>query len=139
MGSGSPRKFNPHEKLFTSSIRRRSVTRRLASAIAAEGVLDDSEPLGSGRLLSGCRYFQSAIIEVQVRVRTVIPYVANYSLAQFFVGLLFMGNARSRKLNSHENFCVYDTWLQMLVTRPVKYLTRALSFRDNNVKGRVMN
>ena len=38
-----------------SSIKRRSVTRRLASAIAAEGILDDSEPLGSGRPLSGRR------------------------------------------------------------------------------------
>ena len=37
------------------SIKRRSVTRRLASAIAAEGTLDDSEPLGSGRPLSGRR------------------------------------------------------------------------------------
>ena len=64
------------------SIRRRSVTRWLASAIAAEGILNDSEPLGSGRPLSGQRYFpnfQSAIVEVQARVHTVIPYVANYS------------------------------------------------------------
>ena len=83
-----------------SSIKRRSVTvtRRLASTTAAEGILDDSEPLGSGR------YFRSAIVDVQARVRTVIP---NYSLAQFFVGLIFVGNARPRKLNSHENFCVY--------------------------------
>ena len=44
-----------------SSIRRRSVTRRLTSAIAAEGILDDSEPLGSGRPLSGRWYFRSAI------------------------------------------------------------------------------
>ena len=86
-----------------SSIKRRSVTRRLASAIAAEGILDDSEPLGSGRPLSGRRYFRSAIVEVQARVHTVIPYMANYSLAQFFVG-----NARPRKLNSHENFCIYS-------------------------------
>ena len=74
------------------SIRRCSVTRRLASAIAAEGILNDSEPLGSGILLSGRRYFQSAIVEVQAHVRTVIPYVANY-----FVGLIFVGNARPRK------------------------------------------
>ena len=107
------RKFSPNEKIFTSrttrlewrdvrkmsSIRGSSVTVRLASAIAAEGILDDSEPLGSGRPF---RYFRSAIVEVQAHVRTVIPYVANYSLAQFFVG-----NARPRKLNSYENFCVY--------------------------------
>ena len=37
--------------------------------------------------------FRSAIVEVQARLRTVIPYVANYSLAQFFVGLTFVGNA----------------------------------------------
>ena len=63
VGGGSPRKFNLHKKLFTgrttrpewrgvrkmSSIRGRSVTMRLASAIAAEGILDDSESLGSGR------------------------------------------------------------------------------------------
>ena len=70
------------------------MTRRLASAIAAEGILDDSEPLGSGRPLSGCRYFQSAIVEVQAHVRTVILYMANYSLAQFFMGIIFVGNAR---------------------------------------------
>ena len=76
-----------------SSIKRRSVTvtRQLASAITAEGILDDSEPLGSGRPLSGHRYFRSAIVEVQAHVRTVIPI---YSLAQFFVGLIFVGNAR---------------------------------------------
>ena len=87
-----------------SSIKRRPVTRRLASAIAAEGILNDSESLESGRPLSGRRYFRSAIVEVQARVHTVIP---NYLLAQFFVGLIFVGNARPRKLNSHENFCVY--------------------------------
>ena len=91
-----------------SSIRRCSVTKRLASAIAAEGILDDSEPLRSGRPLSGCRYFRNAIVEVQAHVCTVIPYVANYLLAQFFVGLIFVGNAHPRKLNSHENFCVYS-------------------------------
>ena len=80
------------------------MTVRLASAIAAEGILDDSEPLGSGRPF---RYFRSAIVEVQAHVRTVILYVANYSLAQFFVGLIFVGNARPRKLNSYEKFCVY--------------------------------
>ena len=83
------------------SIKRRSVTRRLASAIAAEGILDDSEPLGSGRPLSGRRYFRSAIVEVQARVCTVIP---NYSLAQFFVGLIFVGNARPRKLELPRKF-----------------------------------
>ena len=106
-------KFNPNEKFFTSrttrlewrdvrkmsSIRGRSVTVRLASAIAAEGILDDSKPLGSGRPF---RYFRSAIVEVQAHVRTVILYVANYSLAQFFVGLIFVGNARPRKLNLYE-------------------------------------
>ena len=51
--------------------KRRSVTRRLASAFAAEGIFDDSEQLGSGRPLSGHRYFRSAIVEVQARVRTV--------------------------------------------------------------------
>ena len=66
-----------------SNIKRRSVTRRLASTIAAEGILDDSEPLGSGRPLSGRRYFGSAIVEVQACVRAVVPYMANYSLAQF--------------------------------------------------------
>ena len=60
--------------------------------------------------MSGHRYFRSAIIKVQARVRTVIPYVANYSLAQFFVGLFFVGNARPRKLNSHKNFCVYSSF-----------------------------
>ena len=35
-------------------------------------------------------------------------YMANYSLAQFFVGLIFVGNAHPRKLNSHEDFCVYS-------------------------------
>ena len=93
-----------------SSIKRRPVTRRLASAIAAEGILNDSESLESGRPLSGRRYFRSAIVEVQARVHTVIPYMANYSLAQFFVGLIFVGNACPRKLNSHENFCVYSKW-----------------------------
>ena len=125
MGGGSPRKFNPHEKLLVHntgiarrehgvrkmlSIRRRSVKRRLASAIAAEGILDDIEPLRSGIPLSGHRYFRSAIVEVQAHVRTVIPYVANYLLAQFFVGLIFVGNTRPRKLNSHENFCVYGMY-----------------------------
>ena len=102
VGAGSPRKFNPREKLFTITrdrngaawgrcrVSRRSVTRRLASAITAEGIFDDSEPLGSGRPLSGHRYFWIAIVEVQARVRTV--YMANCSLAQFFVG-----NARPRK------------------------------------------
>ena len=52
-------------------------------------------------------HFWSAIVEVQACVRTVTLYVANYSLAQFFVGLIFVGNARPRKLNSHENFCIY--------------------------------
>ena len=80
-----------------SSIRICSVTRLLASAIAAEGILDDSEPLGSGRPLSGRSYFRSAIVKVQARVRTVILYVANYSLAQFFVGLIFVG------MVTHEN------------------------------------
>ena len=47
---------------------------------------------------------------MQARVCTVIPYVANYSLAQFFVGLFFVGNARPRKLNSHKNFCVYSSF-----------------------------
>ena len=55
------------------SIKRRSVTRRLASAIAAEGILDDSKLLESGRPLSGRRYLRSAIVEVQARVHTVIP------------------------------------------------------------------
>ena len=86
-----------------------SVTRRLASAITAEGIFDDSEPLGSGRPLSGHRYLRSAIVEVQARVRTAILYMANYSLTQFFVGLIFVGNACPRKLNSHENFCVYGS------------------------------
>ena len=75
------------------------MTVRLASAIAAEGILDESKPLGSGRPF---RYFRSAIVEVQAHVRTVILYVANYSLAQFFVGLVFVGNARPRKLNLYE-------------------------------------
>ena len=46
---------------------------------------------------------------LQARLHTVVPYVANYSLAQFFVSLIFVGNARPRKLNSHENFCVYGS------------------------------
>ena len=59
VGGGSPWKFNPHKTIVVhetrmavhgvrkmSSIRRCSVTRWLASAIAAEGILDDSEPLG---------------------------------------------------------------------------------------------
>ena len=80
-----------------SSIKRCSVTRRLTSAITADGILDDSEPLGSGRPLSGRRYFRSAIVEVQARVRTVLPYMANYSLAQFFMCLIFLG------MLAHEN------------------------------------
>ena len=91
------------------SIKRCSVTRRLASAIAAEGIFDDSEPLGSGRPLSGRRYFRSAIVEVRAL------YMANYSLAQFFVGLIFVGNARPRKLNSHENFCVYGNMKEYVI------------------------
>ena len=71
------------------------------------GFLYDSEPLGSSRPLSGRSYFRSAIVKVQAHVRTVIPYVANYTLAQFFVGLIFVGNAHPRKLNSHKNFCIY--------------------------------
>ena len=45
--------------------------------------------------------------EVQACVHTVIPYVANYSLAQFFMGLIYVGNACPQKLNSHENVCIY--------------------------------
>ena len=81
-----------------------------ASAIDAEGILDDSKPLGSGRPLSVCGYFRSAIVEVQACVHTVILYMANYSLAQFFMGLIFVGNAHPWKLNSHENFCVYGIY-----------------------------
>ena len=127
MGGGSPRKFNPHENFVTVVAHETGMTqhvedveyqktlcdKRLASAIAAESILDDSKPLGSGRPFSGRRYFRSAIVKVQAHVCTVIPYVANYSLAQFFVGLIFMGNARPQKLNSHENFCVYGMCLYL--------------------------
>ena len=39
--------------------------------------------------------------------------MANYSLEQFFVGLIFMDNAHPRKLNSNENFCVYGYYVHV--------------------------
>ena len=85
-----------------------SLTRQLASAITAEGLLDDSKLLGSGRPLSGCRYFQSAIAEVQACEHAPLyhNYVAHFSWTQFFMGLIFVGNGCPRKLNSHKNLCL---------------------------------
>ena len=61
--------------------------RWLASAIATEDILNDSEPLGSGRPLSGCRYFQSAIVEVQAH-----GHVMLYHMWLIFMDTVFLGS-----------------------------------------------
>ena len=78
-----------------------SLTRWLASAIAAERILEDSGPLGSVRPLSGCRYFRSAIVEVQAHGHHNY-HAANFLSVQIFVGLFFVGVACPRKLVPHE-------------------------------------
>ena len=84
-------------------------------------VLGYSRPLGSGRPLSGRRYFRSAIIEVQACGHRNY-HMANISSVQIFVVLIFVGVDCPRKLVPHENFCVYSIPASTLVR------TKSISF-----------